>query len=324
LRQFDREPLAAASIGQVHRALAHDGRELALKIQFPGISRSIESDVDNLATALQLARILPGGLDLSEILAEAKSQLRQESDYRREARCLSRYRELLRGSPVFVVPAVHEDLTTQRVLAMDLVPGVPLEDLCGPDHPQERRDRVAAELLRLVLRELFEFRFVQTDPNFANYLWLAEGERIALLDLGAARELHAPVVQFYRRLACAGMAGDRAELGRVSGSVGLLTAEDSPRRREAFLDLVELATEPFRARGAYDFGASDLPARARDQMTRLAFHHGFLRTPPPEILFVQRKLGGTFLLCARLRARVDVRALLAELGAWLEGAARPY
>jgi predicted unusual protein kinase regulating ubiquinone biosynthesis (AarF/ABC1/UbiB family) len=271
-REFDFEPIAAASIGQVHRAVAADGRRIALKIQYPGISRSIESDVENLATAFQLTRLLPGELDLSGLIAEAKRQLRRESDYRAEARNLRHYAELLAGDARFVVPGVHEDLTTVRVLAMDHLPGVPLEDLCGSEHGQERRDQVARRLLRLLLREIFEFRYVQTDPNLANYLWMPEEQRIGLLDLGAAR-----------------------------------------RRREAFLDFLELAAEPFRSVGVYDFGASDLAARARDQATRLAFRHGFLRPPPAEILFVQRKLGGTFLLCVRLRARVDLGELIDEV-----------
>jgi predicted unusual protein kinase regulating ubiquinone biosynthesis (AarF/ABC1/UbiB family) len=312
-REFDFEPIAAASIGQVHRAVAADGRRIALKIQYPGISRSIESDVENLATAFQLTRLLPGELDLSGLIAEAKRQLRQESDYRAEARNLRHYAELLAGDARFVVPGVHEDLTTVRVLAMDHLPGVPLEDLCGSEHGQERRDQVARRLLRLLLREIFEFRYVQTDPNLANYLWMPEEQRIGLLDLGAARRIPVRVASFYRLMCRAGRAGDRPGLARTACEMELLSGDEAPERLEAFLDFLELAAEPFRSVGVYDFGASDLAARARDQATRLAFRHGFLRPPPAEILFVQRKLGGTFLLCVRLRARVDLGELIDEV-----------
>jgi predicted unusual protein kinase regulating ubiquinone biosynthesis (AarF/ABC1/UbiB family) len=310
--EFDWEPIAAASIGQVHRARAHDGRPLALKIQYPGVARSIDSDVDNLAAALRLARLLPGGLDLGELLAEAKRQLRREADYRAEAVALARYGELLRGAPEFAVPGVHEDFTTARVLAMDPLEGPPLEDLCGPDHPQALRDQVATWLLRLQMRELFEFRFVQTDPNFANYLWLPASGRVGLLDLGAAREVPAALARSYARLCRSGLRGERAGLHAAALEMGLLREEDGAARREAFVDFLWLASEPFRARGAYDFRASDVPARAREAATALALRHGFLRPPPPDVVFLQRKLGGTFLLCARLGARVDVGTLLEE------------
>ncbi len=308
-REFDFDPIAAASIGQVHRAVARDGRDLALKVQYPGVAESIESDVENLATALRISRILPRDADISDLIAEAKRGLQQEADYRREAQSLRRYAELLGGDREFAIPGVHDDLTTSGILAMDRVPGLPLEDLCGPEHSPELRDHAATALLGLVLRELFAFRFVQTDPNFANYLWIPEQERIGLLDLGAAREISTSLSCSYARLIRAGMRGDRQALGHVAVEMKLLPPDESAERRAALLDLLELATEPFRHRGPYDFGVSDLPLRAREAATRLAFRHGLRNPPPPDVLFVQRKIGGTFLLCARLRARVDARGL---------------
>lgn len=310
--EFDYEPIAAASIGQVHHAVALDGRQLALKIQYPGIARSIGSDVDNLAAALRLARLLPGEIDLRELLAEAKRQLRREADYKAEAESLRRYGELLAGSAEFAVPAVYDDLTTAHVLAMDQLMGPPLEDLCGPDHSQQRRDRAGRALLGLVLRELFEFRFVQTDPNFANYLWLPQSEQIGLLDLGAAREVPRDLSRLYALLCRSAMRGDRDGLYQVAVEMGLLAGDESRERRDLFVDFLELTSEPFRSSGAYDFRDSDVPRRAREMATRLAFQHGFLKPPPPDVVFLQRKLGGSFLLCARLGARVDVQSLLAE------------
>jgi predicted unusual protein kinase regulating ubiquinone biosynthesis (AarF/ABC1/UbiB family) len=311
-REFDYEPIAAASIGQVHRAVTADGRVLALKIQYPGVGRSIGSDVDNLAAALRLARLLPGELDLRELLSEAKRQLRREADYKAEAESLQRYGELLQSAPEFTVPAVHDDLTTAHVLAMDQLIGLPLEDLCGPEHPQERRDRAGRSLLGLVLRELFEFRFVQTDPNFANYLWLPESELIGLLDLGAAREVPADLALSYARLCQSAMRGDTQALYRVALEMGLLQGDESPEQRDLFVGFLELISEPFRCDGLYDFRASDIPRRAREKATQLALQHGFLKPPPPDVLFLQRKLGGSFLLCARLGACVDVKDLLRE------------
>jgi predicted unusual protein kinase regulating ubiquinone biosynthesis (AarF/ABC1/UbiB family) len=173
--EFEYEPAASASIGQVHRAVASDGRVMALKIQYPGVAKSIDSDVDNLAMFLNMARILPRELDVSDIIDEAKRQLRQEADYLTEATNLERYGALLADDERFVVPRVHRDFSTHRVLAMDWVEGEPLDQLIRDDVAQEIRDGIAVAIQDLTFRELYEFRFMQTDPNFANYLYRPRG-----------------------------------------------------------------------------------------------------------------------------------------------------
>ena len=141
----------------MHTAVGADGRELALKIQYPGIADSIESDVDNLAAALKAARILPLDLGLDGVVEETKLQLRQEADYLAEAGYLRRYRALLAGDERFVVPDVHDDLTTSRVLAMDRILGVPLEDvqqLVG--HADPRTTRLYDRRQRRITRNIVE------------------------------------------------------------------------------------------------------------------------------------------------------------------------
>ena len=309
-RDFDFEPIAAASIGQVHTAVAGDGRELALKVQYPGVAHSINSDVNNLAAVLRLTRILPVDVDVSGIIAEAKRQLRQEADYLAEARHQSRYRELVSDEPRLLVPSVHDDLTTARVLAMDLVHGRPIEDLRGREHPQDLRDAIGRCLQQLMFRELLEFRFMQTDPNFSNYLLVPETGQVALLDFGAAREISRELAEQYAELFRSAMARDRAALLRAASAIGFAPANQPRDRIEGLLDLILLVCEPFQHCGEYDFGSSDLPSRARDAGFELAFRRGFLHPPPPQTIFLHRKLAGTFFLCARIRARVDARVLI--------------
>jgi len=316
--EFDWEPIAAASIGQVHAARSLDGRELALKIQYPGVARSIDSDVDNLASILRLARILPGDIDFSPIIEEAKRQLKREVDYENEAAQLRRYAELLAGDAEVRVPGVHEEFSTKRILAMDRIRGVPLEDLCGPEHAQQERDEAARLLVRIVLREIFEFGYMQSDPNFANYLRMPDG-RIALLDLGAGTEIDAALTRGYAAMFHAGLARDRDGLEDAARSIGFLHDGDPLDHVEAMIDLMSLATEPFVEPGLYDFGASDIPARARDASASLVLEKGFWRPPPPSTLVLQRKFGGTFLLCMRLGGRVAARDLLEEALAGLSG-----
>jgi predicted unusual protein kinase regulating ubiquinone biosynthesis (AarF/ABC1/UbiB family) len=317
-QRFDVEAIAAASIGQVHTATRADGQELAVKIQYPGVALSIDSDVDNLATVLRLSGLLPGDLELEPLIVEVKRQLRQEADYRVEAGHLRRYRSLLADEPEVVVPRVHGDLSTRSILAMDLLHGVPLEDLCGPGYSDHQRDHAAALLLRLLFREIFEFRFVQSDPNFANYLLLPDG-RLGLIDLGAGYEAPVELCRAYAHMFRACLEGDRAALLEVVQEIGFLTPSDGPDATGAFLDLILLGTEPYCRAGRYDFGAADLPERARAGSMDLVLRRGFRRPPPARTLFLQRKLAGVYLLCARLRARVDARSLLEEA---LEDAAR--
>ncbi len=309
-RHFDFEPLAAASIGQVHAAVAADGRELALKIQYPGVARSIGSDVDNVASLLRLARLLPVEFDLSAILAEAKRQLHEEADYLREAEHLRRYRALVRDERDLRVPEVHADLTTKRVLAMERLHGLPIEELGRRGVPQTRRDAVGHRLHGLLFRELFEFRFMQTDPNFANYLCEPDGERILLLDFGSARAFDPEFTARYARICRAVIAGDRDAVRDAAIEIGYLPAGERADRARGVVDLILLVCEPLRRQGIYDFARSRLVLRAREAGIDLAFRRGFLRPPPPETVFLHRKLVGTFLLCARIRARVDVQSLL--------------
>ncbi len=307
-REFRIDPVATASIGQVHYAVTADGRELALKIQYPGVARSIDSDIDNLASILRLSRLLPGEIDLSAILAEAKRQLRQEADYRTEAQHLRRYAQLLGEDGGFVIPRVHDDLTTSHVLAMDYLRGMPLDQI--GDFPQPLRNRIGTQLYTLFFRELFEFRFVQTDPNFANFFLLPESEQIALLDFGASRDVPERLSALYRELFRASIARDRSGLAGAAEAIGFLAPGERRDRIEALVDFFLIACEPFRHRGTYDFGSTDLPPRVRAAGVEVTARRGLLRPPPPDTLFIHRKLAGTFLICARLGARLDVHGLL--------------
>lgn len=308
--EFDETPIAAASIGQVHRARARDGRDLALKIQYPGVARSIASDVDNVATLLRLANILPLGMDVRGIAAEAKRQLQQEADYIAEGNFLQRFAALVADEPDLLVPRVHWDLTTARVMAMDYVDGVPLESMAGSATPQTQRDKLGALLERLLFRELFEFRVMQTDPNFANYLFQPETGRLVLLDFGSSKEFSPEFVDRYRRITRAIIERDREAVAREAVAIGYIDANEPAQRVDAAVDVILLVCEPLQHRGRYDFGASDLPQRARDLGLDLVFRQRLLRAPPPETMFLSRKLVGLFLLVARLGARVDVQSLV--------------
>jgi len=306
---FEDEPVAAASIGQVHRAETNDGRRIALKVQYPGVARSIDSDVDNMAALLRWLDFLPVELDIAALCTEAKRQLHEEADYLAEATHVERFHDWLTDDVELVVPRVHRDFTTRRVLALDWIEAEPLESLVAQPAPQALRDRIGARIQALMFRELFEFGCMQTDPNPGNYLVERRGGRLVLLDFGATMRIDPCRVHGYRRLCAALLRDDREALRKHAIELGYARADGPAGSTQRLLDLIELVCEPLRTHGRYDFAAHGLPVRARDLGLELAtMQH--LPTPPAETMFLHRKLAGAFLLCASLGARVDVRSLV--------------
>lgn len=305
---FDYRPLAAASIGQVHRAYAPDGREIVLKIQYPGVARSIDGDVDNIATILRMSGLLPSHIDLKPLLTDAKRQLRDEADYLLEADFLAAFGELLAGDERFVVPALLPELTRSNVLAMTYVSGGPIEDIV--DQPQAERDRVMTALVDLMLKELFELRMVQTDPNFANYQYRAGTGEVVLLDFGATRRFKPAFVNIYRKLVQAAEAGDEAGVEAAATRLGYSMGEADGEYRDLVLELFMLALEPLRTDAPYDFARSDMAARMASVGERITEYKDFWRAPPTDAVYFHRKLAGMFLLASRVRSRVNVFQLI--------------
>ena len=206
---FGTLPIAAASIGQVHQAALHDGRAVAVKVQYPGVAESISSDLSNFEMLLSIIRVAPPGLYLDRIIDVAREELAEECDYTLEAGYQSRFRTLLQDDPEFVVPEVVPELSTVNVLTSTWVDGVPIDDESVRALPQEDRDRLARSLLKLCLREVFEFRLVQTDPNWSNFLYDLAANKLILLDFGATRPLTKEFSADYLELVWAAANADR-------------------------------------------------------------------------------------------------------------------
>ncbi|MCI5047252.1 MAG: AarF/ABC1/UbiB kinase family protein [Aquisalinus sp.] len=308
--RFDVKPIAAASIGQVHRAKTRDGRDLAVKIQYPGVRESIDSDVDNLATLIKMAGVLPKEVDVAPLLAEAKRQLKEEADYACEGNYLKRYGTLLANDPDYLVPAFHQDLTTQTVLSMDYVDGVPVESLI--DAPQEERDHVVTLLVKLVFREMFDFRLMQTDPNFANYRYNRETRKLVLLDFGATREIAPAFAEKYRQLMIAGHNRDHAAIREAAINIGFFDEATDPAHQQLMAEVFDIGLEPQRTTGPFDFGNTDLAERLRDKGLEVRKDRDFAHLPPIDSLYLHRKFGGTYLLASRLKARVDVESIASQ------------
>jgi predicted unusual protein kinase regulating ubiquinone biosynthesis (AarF/ABC1/UbiB family) len=305
--RFSFTPLAAASIGQVHEARLKDGRRLAIKLQYPGIRASIDSDVDNVATLLRISRILPAEMDVAPLLEEAKSQLHAEADYRLEASALRDFAARLVDDTRFKVPEVVDELSGIDVLAMEFLDGQPIESIANA--PRSDRDATAANLVDLAFAEVFEWGLVQTDPNFANYLIAPSSGQVQLLDFGATRTYPADRRLAMHRLLVACVDGNDSDIANAACDVGYITPGDPDDYRNGIVKLLRTATEPTRADHEYDFGASDLAQRMSEIVIDMRVRSRYGRLPPPDVLFLHRKLGGLYLLLTRLRARVPVQTV---------------
>jgi len=306
--RFDVRPFASASIGQVHRAQSRNGHEMAIKVQYPGVRASIDSDINNLAMLLRVPGVVPRGTDLAPLLEKARQQLHQEADYAAEARNLNSFRSLLSENSAFRLPDLHPDRSTPRILAMSFVRSQPVDALMNA--PQDRRDGFVRHLIDLVLKELFVFRLMQTDPNLANYGYCPEHDAVVLLDFGAVMEIRPDLARDFRRLLNAGLENNPVETRAAMERTGYFNAQTSPRHQAIIQTMFETAMAPLRQSDPFDFGTAGLPERLRDIGMALEAERDLTHVPPAETLFLHRKIGGIYLLATKLRARVALRPIV--------------
>ena len=311
LKQFEHfqtRPIAAASIGQVHRAILPSGEDLAIKVQYPGVRESIDSDVKNVASLLKISGLLPATMDVKPIIEEGRLQLHQEADYHREAAYLSRFSDLLSGDARFQVPQVYEAFSTDKILAMSYIESRPIEAMV--DAPQETRNEIVENLMSLTLSELFAFKVMQTDPNFANYKYNMETGQIVLLDFGAAREIDAQLSEAYRNLIRTTLSQDGDAIFQCVVDMGFIPQNLPNEYARIIRDMIVKAVAPLGRDEPFDFAENGLAKELSEQGLDLATKKELWHVPPPESVFIQRKLGGIYLLATRLGAKINVARII--------------
>lgn len=308
LTSFDYEPIAAASIGQVHKA-TKDGMEVAMKIQYPGVADSIESDIENVKLLLDFTNLIPKGLFLDRAIKVAKVELSRECDYELEAANQKQFRSLLSDAEGFYVPLVVDDLSCKRVLSTEFVSGIPIDKVASLN--QETRNYVGRKLLELTLMELFVFRFMQTDPNWSNFLYDEATNTINLIDFGAARDYPKRFVDDYLRMVVACANGERDVVIEMSKRLGFLSGEESEAMLDAHVQAGFIVGLPFSNPGGYDFRSSNITHSISNLGATMLRHR--LTPPPDEVYSLHRKLSGAFLACIKIGAVVPCRELLLEI-----------
>ncbi|KAM1114706.1 hypothetical protein ACFX13_048229 [Malus domestica] len=288
LFSFDYEPLASASIGQVHRAVTKDGMDVAMKIQYPGVADSIESDIDNVKLLLDYTNLIPKGLYLERAMKVAKEELSRECDYVLEAQSQKRFRDLLSNAQGFYVPLVVDDISSKRVLTTELVSG-----------------KLAAQLALIVPYG------IQTDPNWSNFLYDEAKKSINLIDFGAARDYPKSFVDDYLRMVLACANGDRDTVLEMSRRLGFVSGTESEIMLETHVQAGFVVGLPFAKPGGYDFRASNITQSVSNLGATMLRHR--VTPPPDEAYSLHRKLSGAFLACIKLGAVVPCRELLLEV-----------
>lgn len=308
LQVVEEPAMAAASIGQVHRARLVDGRQVALKLRYPEVRDAIDDDVAALGRLFRMARITPmDGVALNEVLAEVRARFREETDYRVELANLQRLRRDSRYDWM-TLPEPEVSLCTEATLVTSWQPADDLET--AKTWSQSLRDRLGDRLARWVVAQVFETGFLHADPHPGNFGFHDDG-RITVYDFGCAVAIRPEAVQQMARAVRAALDGDWLALHAVLQVLGAVPDTRAMTEADAALyaDVCAVLLEPLLQNREFDFADGRIIDQAR-AAARRHLRQAFAYRPVSELVFVMRTLSGTYWLLRSLRARVRMRALL--------------
>jgi predicted unusual protein kinase regulating ubiquinone biosynthesis (AarF/ABC1/UbiB family) len=311
LEGFVEKPLASASIGQVHAA-RWNGEDIVLKVQFPGISRTIDSDIQGLGLLLKgMLAVTKRKIAIEPLLEELGAVFRQETDYQLEADFLREYGSNISAFPGYRVPRVVDELVTSRVLAMSRERGLKPLDWVKLRQPSSKvRNQVGQRMLDLYEIEFFQMGLVQTDPNFANFLIDDSHDRenpvITLLDFGAVKRYEPEFRARYREVLRLSRESNEQELLEKIFSLGLLDRAETGEGKDAMVRLLRASLSPFDvACQPFRFIDADYAREMRE--LAMALTQACRVSPPPRaIIFLHRKLGGVFNLLKAMEVELDL------------------
>ncbi|HVA80311.1 MAG TPA: AarF/ABC1/UbiB kinase family protein [Candidatus Binataceae bacterium] len=310
-RRFDHTAFAAASLGQVHRATTRDGREVAVKIQYPGVERTVEQDLGNLKMLLMTLQaigrdVMRQKIDCAAVYKELEARLREELDYVREARNMAEFGRLLADDPEVMIPAVVPGLSSRRVLTMTYLDGYPLADAMGPEVDLELRTWVARKAHAMVWRQILEFGVLHTDFHPGNYL-VTYHPRLGILDFGSIRRFKPAVRKSYLKAARGIVDLDDCAIGQGMGELGWI---ERGRDAAPMIEIIHLLFEPMMTDGEFDPAGYDSVAKAT-RVGEIAFEHR-LYSSPPHGVFLLRALIGLEGIIQRLGVKANYREIFRE------------
>ncbi len=313
--EFDPEPIAAASIGQVYHArLADDGREVAVKVQYPGVASAVRADMQNLGMILRLMKRLAPGLDAQATAQEVRERINEELDYELEAQNQRRMARIYRGHPFIHVPQVITSLSHERVLVSEYVTGTGFDELKGSE--QAVRDRVAEIVFRFFYGSMYRHLEFSGDPHPGNFMLMADG-RVVFLDFGLFKRIDRSVAELELAITRLVIEGDAEGLLRVLTGHGFLS-DASRYEAEAILNQLQDASWWYTQDGEvelYPEVATQVLLENSDPRSRY-FDQARHETLPPEHIFGRRLEMLTLAVMSQLRARANWHRIARE---WIYG-----
>lgn len=313
---FDRQAFAAASLGQVHRARLHSGEEVAVKIQYPGIARTIHSDMNNLRMLLQPLRLTKDWPYLPDKLEEIEQTLLMETDYLQEARFGREIRNLFTAQDRVVVPRVYDQYCTGRVLTTEFVAGLHLDEFLASDPSQGVRDRFTHLLTVATMRLLYRMHWILADPNPGNFIFMEDG-CLGLIDFGCIRVMTNEEWRLQRECEIAVLSRDESGLNRAIAKVCLYNnpEEMESERLETIKNGIRWQFEPRMTMGLFDFGERDFFRRGID--TFLDIYRKRYSRSKPLYLWTSRLVLGVRAIAYRMKGRCYFKKIYErEAGDW--------
>jgi predicted unusual protein kinase regulating ubiquinone biosynthesis (AarF/ABC1/UbiB family) len=305
------EAFAAASIGQVHRGVLRDGREVAVKIQYPDIDRMVQADLGNLKALLGSLVSLFSDIDFEPVWEEVKERLFEELDYLQEADNIRRMAAMQADCPEILVPDVVPEATSRRVLTMEFLDGIPPAAAASDRYPQRLKDQWGVNLFEFTLRGLFEHRFLHADPNFANFAFRDDG-RVVVYDYGCMKAIPADIAAGYAGLVRAVIDKDKAAIPGRLRDMGVFKEGGKPFPRDMTDPYVDLVQDIVRAAPPYTFGDDSSIYESLYDLGMTNWRNASDIRFPRDMVFIDRTLVGLFGNLGKLRATGPWRQLLLD------------
>lgn len=293
---FEQTPLAAASLGQVHRA-KKDSKNYVVKIQYRGVKKAIKNDIRVLKWIISMTNFIPKDIDLSPLFEDLKEMLHQETDYLQEARFMQDYACLVENDDRFRIPRVYPNLSGDTYITQDYMEGISPRKIGDID--QAIRNRLGKDFFELFFLELFEWGLMQTDPNPGNYLISPDYQQWILLDFGASQRLDPILQQMYREVISCVITGSSEEFTQLLKKYRYIKETESDVINEYF----NIIHHPFTG-DVYDWGNSNITDKLFKIAPRL-FKEISPDKPPKDITFIDRKIGGVFFILKLLGSRFN-------------------
>ena len=308
---FQFVPVAAASIGQVHKVKLRGTNEiLAVKIQYPGVKDSIDDDIDNLGLILKSTNLLPPSIDIENLLVIASRQLHREACYKTELKYLDKFYNHFKHDEILEVPKPNLKYSTDNIVCMEFKNGVTIEKVAS--RPQKEKEFIFYNLVKLLFSEIFELGCMQTDPNYANFLYNVDNNKIVLLDFGSCVDINENYKKEFSNLLRTIVKKDHDQSKNILYKLNIIDQKLPHNIKSKILDHFYEISEELNSEFGFDFKNTNVIDRMNELSEEIIKLKKPVSLPDSEILLIQRKISGLFFLARTLEVKLKLSEFFAN------------